>query len=189
MDQTIVKQWYTDIIEDEINHPIVLEAIEAQMNLSNELYIKLTSVMKKVFTSYANDVKDLTTVLDFYNVFHNLKSPMMDKLPFINDLKNFNSVNTIFNDIVAGSEFSTEMIRIYSNILANKLDNDDIDINNNKLNRNNLTRRTRESRERKCNNQESNISNSRYTSIIKSSSKKLKKNNQIKTMYQYIQQE
>ena len=26
--QKIVKQWYTDIIEDEINHPIVLEGIK-----------------------------------------------------------------------------------------------------------------------------------------------------------------
>ena len=66
--QKIVKQWYTDIIEDKINHPIVLEAIEAQMNVSDKFYIKLKSEMKKVFTSYANDVTDLTTALDFYNV-------------------------------------------------------------------------------------------------------------------------
>ena len=37
----IVKQWYTDIISDKGNWPIVLEAIEVQINLSDELYIKL----------------------------------------------------------------------------------------------------------------------------------------------------
>ena len=144
------------------------------MDLSDEIYIKLKPEMKKVFTSYVNDIKDLTIVLDVYNVIHNLKSPMMDKLPFINDLKDFNIVNIIFDDIIAESEFSTEMIRIYNNILANKLGNDDIDINNNKLNTNNINRSTRESRKRKCNNQESDISNIQKTSIIKSSSKKLK---------------
>ena len=83
-----------------------------------------------MFTLYANDVKDLTTVLDFYNVIQNFKTLMMDKLPFINDLKEFNVVNTLFDDIVVETEFSTEMIRIYNNILAKKLNNDDIDINN-----------------------------------------------------------
>ena len=64
---------------------------------------------------------------------------MMDKLLFINDNKNFNVVNTLFDDIIAKTAFSTEMIRIHNSILANKLDNDDMDINNNKLNTNNLT--------------------------------------------------
>ena len=45
--------------------------------------------MKKLFISYANDVTDLTTVLDFYNAFQNLKSPMMDKLSYIKVLKDF----------------------------------------------------------------------------------------------------
>ena len=57
--------------------------------------------MKKVFTSYANDVIDLTTVLGFYNIIRNLKSPMMDKLTFLNNLKDFNIVNKIFDDIIA----------------------------------------------------------------------------------------
>ena len=95
--------------------------------------------MKKVFTSYAIDVKDLKTVLAFFNVIHNLELLMMDELPFINDNIDFMVVNTLFNDIVAETEFSTEMIIIYNNILANKLDNDDIDINNNKLSTNDLT--------------------------------------------------
>ena len=59
--------------------------------------------MKKVFISYANDVTDLTAVLDFYNVFQNLKSPMMDKLSCIKRLKNFNVVDTIFDEISAES--------------------------------------------------------------------------------------
>ena len=29
LNQNIIKQWYTDIVEDEINQPIVLEGIEA----------------------------------------------------------------------------------------------------------------------------------------------------------------
>ena len=52
------------------------------MNVSGEFYIKLKPEMMKDFTSYTNDVTDLTTVLDFFNVFQNLKSPMMNKLPF-----------------------------------------------------------------------------------------------------------
>ena len=68
LNHKIVKEWYKNIIEDKVNHPIVIEAIEAQMDLSDEFYIKLKSEMKKVFTSYANDVTDLTTALDFYNV-------------------------------------------------------------------------------------------------------------------------
>ena len=95
----------------------------------------------------------------------------MDKLSFLNDLKDFNIVNTICDDIVVELEFSTEMIRIYNNILAKTLDYGDIDINNNKLNTNNLNRSTRKSRKRKCNNQESDVSNIQETSIIKSSSK------------------
>ena len=59
----------------------------------------------------------------------------MDKLSCIKGLKELNITDTIFDEIIAESEFSTEIIRIYSNILSNKLDNDDIDINNNNLNR------------------------------------------------------
>ena len=102
--------------------------------------------MKKVFISYANDVTDLTAVLDFYNVFQNLKSPMMDKLSWIKGLKDFNVVDTIFDEISAESEFSTEMIRIYNNIMSNKLDNDDIDNKNNDLNTVNFNKGTRKSR-------------------------------------------
>ena len=137
--------------------------------------------MKKVFISYANDVKDLTILLEFFNVIHKLKFPMMEDLPFINDKKDFNIVTTLFDDIVGEVKFSTEIIRIYNNILAIKLDNDqsidlmkcdDIDIN--KLNTNNLTQSTRKSRKRKCNNKESDFSNIQQTYIIKSAFKKFK---------------
>ena len=144
------------------------------MNISDEYNIKLKSEMKKFFTSYANDAKDLTTVLDFFNVIHNLILPIMDELPFINYNKVIN-IYTLFDDIIAETVFSTKMNRIYNNILANKLDNNDIYINNNKLNTNNLTRSTRESRKRNCTNKESDISNIQETSIINSSSKQLKK--------------
>ena len=53
-DLKIVKKWYTEIISDKGNWPIVLEAVEAQIALSEELYIALKPEMKKVFISYAN---------------------------------------------------------------------------------------------------------------------------------------
>ena len=170
----IVRELYTDIIKDKINWQIILEAIDAQINISDEFYIKLKPEMKIAFTSYVNDVIDLTAVLDFYNVFKNLKSPMIDKLPFIKELKDVNIIDTVFCYIIAESEFSTEMIRICNNILSNKLDNDDIDINNNKLNTINLNQGTMKSRKRKCNIKDSDITNNQETSITISSSKQLK---------------
>ena len=134
LNQKIVKEWYTEIISDKINWPIVLEAIEEQINNSDDFDLKLKPEMKKVFISYANDVTYLTTVLDFYNVFQNLKSPMMDKLSWIKGFKDSNAVDAIFDEINAESEFSTEVIRIYNNIMSNKLDNDDIDNKDNDLN-------------------------------------------------------
>ena len=68
------------------------------------------------------------------------------------------------------------MIRIYNNILSNKLDNDDIDISNNKLNTINLNQGKRKSRKRKCNIKDSDITNNQKTSIIISSSKQFEKN-------------
>ena len=62
--------------------------------------------MKKVFTSYANDVTALTTVLDFHNEILNLKLPMMDNLSFIQNVKHFNVVNTIYDKINGDKEFS-----------------------------------------------------------------------------------
>ena len=146
-----------------MNWPIVLESIETQINVSDDLYIKLKPEMKKLFISYANDVTDLITVLDFNNVIQNLKSPMMDTLSFIQNGKHFNVVSTIYDENSAESEFSKEMIRIYNNILSNKLDNDDIDNNNNNnnndVNTNNLVPNIRKSRKRKCNDDTDNKNN------------------------------
>ena len=141
-----MKQWYTNIISDKANWPIVLEAIEAQINVSDDLYIKLKPEMKKLFISYANDVTDLITVLDFNNVIQNLKSPTMDNLSCIQSLKHCIVVNTVYDKISVESEFSKEMSRMYNNIMSNKLDNDDIDINNNTLNTINLNQGTRKTR-------------------------------------------
>ena len=161
-----MKQWYTDIISDNVNWPIVLEAIEAQINIADDLYITLKPEMMNVFISYVNDVTDLTTVLDFHIIILNLKLPMMDNLSYIQNVKHFNIVNTIYNEISADSEFSNEMIRMYNNILSNKLDNDDIDNNNNDVNANNLVSNIRKSRKRKCNNDPDNVNNDMNTKMF-----------------------
>ena len=174
LNKKIVKQWYIDIILDKVNWPIVLEAIEAQINVSDDLYIKLKPEMKKVFILYVNDVTDLIIVLDFHNVIQNLKSPMMDNLSFIKNIKHFNVVNTIYDEISADSEFSNEMIRMYNNILSNKLDNDDIGINNKSWIQLILIK-AQKNQGKKCNIKDSYIKNNQETSIIISSSKQLKK--------------
>ena len=161
-----MKQWYTVIISDNVNWPIVLEAIEAQINIADGLYINLKPEMRKVFISYANDVIDLTTVLDFHIVILNLKSPMMNNLSFIQNIKHFNIVNAIYNEISVDSEFSNKMIRMYNNILSNKLDNDDIDNNNNDVNANNLVSNIRKSRKRKFNDDYENVNNDINTKMF-----------------------
>ena len=98
----------------------------------------------------------------------------MDKLSCIKGLRDFNVVDTIFDEISAISEFSTEMIRIYNNIMSNKLDNDDIDNKNNDLNIINLNKNTRKLKKRKCNIKDSDIINNQETLITISSSKQLK---------------
>ena len=163
LNQKFGRQLYTDIISDKMNWPIVLESIETQINVSDDLYIKLKPEMKKLFISYANDVTDLITVLDFHNVIQNLKSPMIDNLSCIQSLKHFNVSNTIFDEISAETEFSKEMIRMYNNIMSNKLDNDDIDNNNNDVNTNNLVSNIRKSRKRKCNDDTDNKNNNENT--------------------------
>ena len=61
--------------------------------------------MKKVFILYANDVTDLTTVLDFHNIILNLKSTMMNNFSFIQNVKHFNVANTIYDEIIEDKEF------------------------------------------------------------------------------------
>ena len=71
---------------------------------------------------------------------------MVDKLSCIKGPKDVNVVDTIFDEISAESKFYTEMIRMYNNILSNKLDNDDIDNKNNDLNTINFNKGTRKAR-------------------------------------------
>ena len=63
-----MRKWYTDIISDKGNWPILLEAIEEQIALSDGLYIKLKQEMKNDFISYTNGKQDLTSVQDVHNV-------------------------------------------------------------------------------------------------------------------------
>ena len=74
-----MRKWYTDTVSDKDNWPILLEAIEEHIVLSDGLYIKLKQEMKNDFISYANGKKDLTSVKDFHNVILKLKSPIMKK--------------------------------------------------------------------------------------------------------------
>ena len=83
----------------------------------------------------------------------------MDKLSFTQNVKHFNIVNTIYDKIIEDKEFSDEMIRMYNNILSNKLDNDDIDNKNNDVTTNNLVSNKRKSLKRKCNDDANNKNN------------------------------
>ena len=74
---------------------------------------------------------------------------MMDKLSFTQNIKHFNIVNTIYDEIIEDKEFTDEMIRMYNNILSNKLDNDGIDNNSNDVNTNNLVSNKRKIIEKK----------------------------------------
>ena len=60
----------------------------------------------------------------------------MDHLSFTQNGTHFNVVNTIYDEIIEDTEFSDGIIRIYNNILSNKLDNDDIDNINNDVHTN-----------------------------------------------------
>ena len=122
----IVKEWYTKIVNDIANHPIILEAIEDQIEVSDEMYIELKIKIKEIFITFSNEVKDLIFVLDFFNLIHTLKHPMMAKLAIIKTLKDNNNVDIVNDEIVPDKDFSNEMIRSYNIILANKLDNDNL---------------------------------------------------------------
>ena len=75
----------------------------------------------------------------------------MDHLSFTQNGTHYNVVNTIYDEIIEDTEFSDEMIRIYSNILSNKLDNHNIDNINNDVHTKNLISNKRKSLKRKCN--------------------------------------
>ena len=61
----IVNEWHNKIVNDIANHPIIIEAIEDQIEDSDEMYIKLKIEMKDFFIKFANEEKDMISVLDF----------------------------------------------------------------------------------------------------------------------------
>ena len=45
----IVNEWYNKIVNDTANHPIIIEAIEDQIEDLDEMYIELKIKMKELF--------------------------------------------------------------------------------------------------------------------------------------------
>ena len=45
----IVKEWYNNIVNDTANHPIIVKAIEDQIEVSDEICIELKIEMKELF--------------------------------------------------------------------------------------------------------------------------------------------
>ena len=172
-----MREWYTNIVSDKGNWPILLDAIEQQIALSDSLHIKLKEEMKNDFISYANGKKDLKLLKDFHNVILKLKSPIMKKLSLSHDPSHLKVVNTLYHDIVKEKVFFDEIIRIYNTILSNKLDNDNIDNNNNDVNTNHHVLNGRKSLKRKCNDEVQPIeqkSRTKNTLICENSNKKKK---------------
>ena len=95
-----MREWYTNIVSDKGNWPILLDAIEQQIDLSDSLHIKLKEEMKNDFISYANGKKDLKLLKDFHNVILKLKSPIMKKLSLSHDPSHLKVVNTLYHDII-----------------------------------------------------------------------------------------
>ena len=91
---------------------------------------------------------------------------MMDNLSFTQNVTHFNVVNTIYDEIIDDTEFSDEMIRMYNNILSNKLDNDDIVNNNDDVHSNNLVSNKRNSLKTRCNDDANNKKNDVNTKKI-----------------------
>ena len=121
----------------------------------------------------------MTTVLNFRNVILKLKSPMIDNLSFTQNITHFNVVNTIYDEIIEDTEFSDEKIRMYNNIISNKLDNDHIDKINSDVHTNNLISNKRKSLKRKCsddaNNEKNNVNTKKINPMSRKSRKILKK--------------
>ena len=78
-----MKEWYIRIVSNEGNWPILLDAIEQQMKLSDNLHIKLKEVMKNELISYVNGKKYLKQLKDVHNVILQLKPSIMKKIIFI----------------------------------------------------------------------------------------------------------
>ena len=78
-----VKEWYIIIVSDEGNWPILLDAIEQQMELSDSLHIKLKEEMKNELISYANGKKRLETIKGFSQCNSTVKASNYEKVIFI----------------------------------------------------------------------------------------------------------
>ena len=103
--------------------------------------------------------------------------PMIKKIFHNVILKLKSLIMKIYHDIIKDNVFSDEMIRIYNNILSNKLDNDNIDNNNNDVNPYHLVLNGRKSLKRKYNDEVHPIeqkSRTKNTLICENSNKKKK---------------
>ena len=61
----IVKELYYKIVNDTANYPIILEAIEDQIEVLDEKYIELKIEIKEIVIKFSNKIKDLISILDF----------------------------------------------------------------------------------------------------------------------------
>ena len=77
-----VKEWYMRIVSDVGNWPILIDAIEQQMKLSDNLHIKFKEAMTNELISYNNGKKNLRQLKDVHNVILLLKQPII-KIIFI----------------------------------------------------------------------------------------------------------
>ena len=100
-----VKEWYMRIVSDVSNWPILLDAIEQQMKLSDNLHIKLKEEMKNELISYANGKKDFRQLKDVHNVILLLKPPIMKKLSLSHDPSYLKVIKTLYHDIIKEKVF------------------------------------------------------------------------------------
>ena len=95
-----VKEWYIRIVSDVGNWPILLDAIEQHMELSDNLHIKLKEEMKNELISYVNGKKYLKKLKDFHNIILQLKPPIMKKLSLSHDPSHLKVIKTLYHDII-----------------------------------------------------------------------------------------
>ena len=175
--KSIVKEWYVKIVKDVDNWRIIIDAIEQQMELSDNLNIKLKETMKNELISYANDKKDLRQLKDVHNVIQSVKVPIIEKLSLSHNPSHLKIIKSLYHDIIKEKVFLEELSRIYNNILSNKFDNDNIDNNSNEGNTNHHIDIVRKTLKRKCNDAVQTIkqkSTTKNTLICKNSNKKKK---------------
>ena len=95
-----VKEWYMRIVSDVSNWPILIDAIEQQMKLSDNLNIKLKEAMKNELLSYANGKKELRQLKDVHNVILLLKPPIMNNIYLSHDPSHLKVIKTLYHDII-----------------------------------------------------------------------------------------